>query len=71
MVVGCSSGEKRGALEDDFARMSENERGSMCTKLYRDPRASCREGLQNEFAARSYECLSARMKIDQYCLTPR
>lgn len=71
MASGCSSVDKRGALKEEFARMSEDERTRVCANLYRDAKISCREGLHDEFAFHSYECLSARMKIDQFCLTPR
>ena len=70
-VSGCVSGENRETLDEEFARMSEDERVRICTDYYRDAKHYCREGLQDESASRSFECLSARMKIDRYCLTPR
>ncbi len=70
-LSGCVSGENRGTLDEEFARMSEDERVRICTDYYRDAKNYCREGLQDESASRSFECLSARMKIDRYCLTPR
>ncbi len=70
-LSGCVSGEKRETLDEEFARMTEDERVRVCTNFYRDAKNYCREGLQNESASRSFECLSARMKIDRYCPTPR
>ena len=70
-LIGCVSDEKRETLDEEFARMSEDERIHMCTNFYRDAKNYCREGLQDQSASRSFECLSARMKIDRYCLTPR
>ncbi len=68
---GCATDVKRGTLEEEFANMSEDERIRMCTNFYRDAKASCREGLQNESASQSYECLSARMQIERFCLSPK
>ena len=70
-LVGCASSEKRETLDEAFARMSEDERLRMCTNFYRDAKSYCREGMQDESASGSFECLSARMKIDKYCLTPK
>lgn len=71
VVPGCSSGAKFGAMDEEFARMSEDERVRMGTNFHRDTKVHCREGLQNESASQSYVCLSARMKLERFCLTPR
>ena len=68
---GCVSGEKCETLDEEFARTSKDERVRMCTKFYRDARNDSREGLQDRSASRSFERLSARIKIDGYCLTLR
>lgn len=71
VASGCSSGSDRGTPDQEFARMNEDERIRMCTKYFRDAKTSCREGLQDESASTSYECLSVRIKLDRNCLAPR
>lgn len=70
-MSGCSTGSGSNALDEEFARMNEEERIEMCTRFFRDAKVSCREGLQDQAASQSYECLSARMKLDRYCVAPR
>lgn len=71
LMSGCSSGGMHRSLDEDFARLSEDERARMCTSYYHDAKVSCREGMQDATASHSFECLSARMKIERSCLSPR
>ncbi len=68
---GCSMGSGSNTLDEEFARMNEDERMEMCTRFFRDVKVSCREGLQDQAASQSYECLSARMKLDRYCVAAK
>ena len=70
-VTGCSTRAGSHALDEEFARMNEDQRIEMCTRFFRDAKVSCREGLASQAASQSYECLSARMKLDRYCVAPR
>ncbi|MDH3315091.1 MAG: hypothetical protein OER43_04920 [Gammaproteobacteria bacterium] len=71
VMSGCSSSTAYYPLDEEFARMSEDERIRVCTSYYRDAKVLCREGMQDPAASHSFDCLSARMKIERFCLSPR
>lgn len=71
VMSGCASSTAFHPLDQEFARMSEDERVRTCTSYYRDAKAFCREGLQDPAASHSFDCLSARMKIERFCMSPR
>ncbi len=68
VLTGCASAPKKGAMDDVFSNMSTDEHIEMCNKIYRDAKVACREGLLNETRSDNFDCLSARMKLDRYCL---
>lgn len=68
VLTGCASEPKKGAMDDVFSNMSTDEHIEMCNKIYRDAKVACREGLLNETRSDNFDCLSARMKLNRYCL---
>lgn len=68
ILYGCAQDNARQPVDDEFARMSDTERMQWCARVYRDVRIFCRTGLHDESASRSFECLTARMKLDRHCL---
>lgn len=71
VISGRSSGTRYHPLDEEYARMSEDERIRTCTSYYRDAKVFCRDSLQDPAASHSFDCLSARMKIECFCLSPR
>jgi len=69
VLTGCVSGPEKGPMDDTFSNMSTDERIEMCNKIYSDAKVACRESvLLDEASSSSYNCLSARMKLDRYCI---
>lgn len=71
MTAGCASSDADRKLDEEFAGMTTEQRITMCTKIYRDARLACRDGLHDQKASRSMECLSAQLLLDRHCITPR
>lgn len=71
LAAGCASDSAENRRDDEFANMTTDERMAMCTRIWKDARVACRDGLQDPQASRSMECLSAQLKLDRYCLTPK
>jgi hypothetical protein len=68
-LTGCASGPKKGPMDDTFSNMSTDEHIEMCKKIDRDAKVACRESvLLDEASSSSFKCLSARMKLDRYCI---
>ncbi len=68
LVSGCASKSDGDKYDDGFSNMSTEQKMNMCTKIYRDARVACQDGLQNQQASRSMECLSAQLLLDRHCL---
>lgn len=69
VLTGCASGPEKGPLDDAFSNMSTDEKIEMCNKIRRDAKVACRESvLLDEASSSSFKCLSARMKLDRYCI---
>lgn len=71
LVAGCASNPAERKADEEFAGMTTEQRISMCTRIYRDVRVACRDGLHDQKASQSLECLSAQLQLDRHCLIPR
>ncbi len=68
VLTGCGSAPKKNPMDDAFKNMSTDERIEMCNKISRDARVTCREGVLKDTRTDNFDCMSARMKLDRYCL---
>lgn len=71
LAAGCASSSGESKADEEFAGMTTEQQISMCTRIYRDVRVACRDGLHDQKASQSMECLSAQLLLDRHCLTPR
>ncbi len=71
IVAGCSTDSEKRPINDEFSNMSTEQRIAMCKRLYKEARVVCQDGLQDQQASRSMECLSVQLKLDRNCVVAK